>query len=399
MSTLKEEAEGLLNKMIEIRRTLHMNPELGFEEFETANLIKSKLDEIGIPYKSEIAKTGIVATIQGTGNGNGKRIMIRADMDALPLQEDVDKPYKSQVPGKMHACGHDTHVACLLGAGEILNNNKDKFGGTIDLLFQPAEEGPGGAVPMIKEGAIGDPENPHIDAALALHITGNYPVKLMAVKDGPLTGSSDEFTIIIHGKGGHASAPHTTIDPVFVATQIYQNLQSFLTRYISPIEPRVFTVGKIEGGTRFNIIPTKCTMYATLRTLNEKLREELHEVIPNFIKKIAEANGATADVSIFKKYAVGVNSKDVNEHIRAAIKSTFGEESLEELDTPILGAEDFFEFSLKGKIPVAMFWLGGANEKKGIIAPNHSNFFDVDEDAFVYGAATLAQAAINYLNS
>ncbi|MDH5402273.1 MAG: amidohydrolase [Candidatus Heimdallarchaeota archaeon] len=170
MSSIREDAESMKDKLINIRRTIHMNPELGFNEYETAKLIKEKLDELGIPYKSEIAKTGIVATIQGTGNGNGKRILIRADMDALPMQENNDVEYKSQVDGVSHSCGHDSHVSCLIGVGELLNNRKNEFGGTVDLLFQPAEEGPGGALPMIQEGVMGDVENPEINDLFCIYI-------------------------------------------------------------------------------------------------------------------------------------------------------------------------------------------------------------------------------------
>ncbi len=376
-----------------------MNPELGFEEFETSKYIKSILDKIGVGYKG-FAETGVVATIKG--NGEGKRIMIRADIDALPIVEENDVPYKSQIEGKMHACGHDAHIAGLLGVTELINNHKDDFKGTVDLLFQPAEEGPGsgGAVPMIKAGAIGDPNNPHIDAAISLHV-GNFldGGGQIGVKDGPFTGSSDEIYIKVIGESCHASAPHEGVDPVHIAAQITTSIQGWLTRFIDPVEPVVFTVGKIDGGTRYNIVSDTAQMDCTLRTLNEEVRGKIKEALPKFCDGIAKAHGGSAEVKIIKGYGVGVNAKEINDHIRKTYTELFDADNLIEQEKPVLGAEDFFEFSLRGKIPVAMFWMSTTNKDKGFIAPNHSSTFDIDEEVLYMGAATLAGSAISYLNS
>lgn len=409
---LREEAKSIEPKLIEIRRTVHQNPELGFEEFETANYICKNLDELGVDYKRNIAKTGIVVTI--IGSGEGKRIMIRADIDALPMHEDNDVPYKSKIDGKMHACGHDAHIACLLGAVELLNNRKGEFKGTVDLLFQPSEEGgsisdhggsisglhsTGGALPMIQEGAIGDPENPHIDAAIALHVTNLKRAGNIEYGDGPFTGSADEVYISVNGKGGHASAPHETIDPVYIASQISIALQGWLSRLVDPMEPVVITIGKIAGGFRQNIISDTCRMEGTLRTLNEEVRDMIKAKLPDMVNNIAKAFGGTAELEIIKGYAVGVNDVVLNQHIAKAYTDLFGEEGLDKAEKAQLGAEDFYEFSLRGKIPVAMFWLDTRNDERGIDAPNHSALFDVDESALHVGSATLAGAAISYLNS
>jgi amidohydrolase len=393
--SIKQVAESLEDKLINIRRKIHENPELGFEEFETAKYICENLDALAIPYKSGIAKTGIVGTLKGKGEGTS--IMLRADIDALPLDEDNDVPYKSKTPNKMHACGHDSHIACLLGAAEILNNKRSEFDGTVYLVFQPAEEGPGGAEPMIKEGAIGDPANPIVDAALALHIVNDEEIGQIGVKNGAFTGSADEIYITIKGKGGHGSSPHKALDPVFIASQAYIAVQAFLTRYVDPMEPHVFTVGKILGGDRQNIISETCRMEATLRTLNKDLRDDLKKKIPEVVKGIAQSFGGDAEVEIKTGYPVGYNDKTITDLVRETMAEMYSSEKIIEVPAQ-LGAEDFYEFGLNGKIPVCMFWLYGANKERGLTAPNHSNYFDFDEKALPIGSALLAGTAFSYLN-
>jgi amidohydrolase len=393
---LRQQAENYQENLVNFRRRVHMYPELGFQEFETSKFIQDELKKLGLDPKI-YATTGITAEIRGE-LGEGKTILIRADMDALPMQEDNEAEYKSKIDGVMHACGHDIHVSCLLGVAKLLVDNKSNFRGKVLLVFQPAEEGPGGATPMIKDGAIGELDNPFIDAAISLHVTAGEEmvVNKIAVKDGPLTATADEFYIDILGKGGHGSAPHTAVDPIYVASQIVVQIQGFLTRYVNPMEPNVFTIGKIVGGDRNNIIPAKVSMEATLRTLNRDLRKNLLARIPSFIETISEAHGAIAKVRVVNGYDVGINFKELNDHIREAFKMHYPEEDLIEHDLAQLGAEDFFEFGLEGKIPTAMFWLGGGNEK--FTATNHSNYFDVDEGCLPIGTTILAQAAINYLN-
>ena len=404
--SIRNEAEQLEPYLVQIRRKIHENPELGFKEYETTKLICSELDKLQISYEKEIALTGIVATLQG-GKGPGKTLLIRADMDALPLIEETNLPFKSKNEGVFHACGHDSHVSCLLGAATILKKKQQEFKGIVKFVFQPAEEtstiynkkGSGGALPMIQER----PDIFNQDAALALHVfssTEDY-AKLgnIAIKDGPHSGSADEFYVTVHGKGGHASAPHTAIDPVFIAAQIYTSLQGYLSRTVDPIEPYVFTVGKILGGFRNNIISETCRMECTLRTLNEDLRKKLHLEIPEFMKNIAKSFGGTAEVDIVVGYPVGSNSPDLNQYIAKAVRELYGDQALVRREKAILGAEDFYEFGFKNKIPIAMFDLGGANKDKGMVNTNHSNKFDFDEKALPIGTAILVGTALNYLNS
>ena len=405
MST-RQDAEQLKDYLVGIRRKIHENPELGFQEHETVKLICSELDKIGIPYKKDIALTGVVATLQG-GKGIGKTLLIRADMDALPLIEETNLPFKSKNEGVFHACGHDTHVSCLLGTANILKNRVNEFKGTVKFVFQPAEEtstvydpkGSGGAAPMIKE----KPDEFNHDAALALHITASEfddeVVGKIVIKDGPFSGSADEFYVTIKGKGGHASAPQKAVDPVFIASQVYVSLQGYLTRTIDPIEPFVFTVGKIVGGFRNNIISESCRMECTLRTLNEDLRKKLLTAIPAFMKNIAKSFGGDVEVETVVGYPVGYNSPILNKHIEKTVKDLYGKDALSIREKAQLGAEDFFEFGFKNKIPIAMFWLGGSNKEKDMIHDNHSNKFDIDEKALPIGSAVLSGTAISYLNS
>jgi amidohydrolase len=401
---IKNDAEKFSDFLIKIRRDVHENPELGFKEFKTAELICKELDALGIPYDKNIAITGIVATLKG-GKGEGKTLLIRADMDALPLKEETNLPFKSKHEGVFHACGHDAHVSCLLGTARLLKSKQNEFKGTIKFVFQPAEEtsnvlhpeGSGGALPMIESY----PELKNVDAALALHIVAGEEeyshFGKIGVKDGPFTGSADEFYITVKGKGGHASAPHTAIDPVYIASQIYIAIQGFLTRTIDPLEPVVFTAGRISGGLRHNIISETCQMDCTLRTLNEEVREKIHNTLPDTIKNIAKSFGGDADVDLKKGYAVGFNDKTINHHIRKVTSELYGSDAIAEVKA-VLGAEDFYEFGFKNKIPISMFWLGGANKEKGMIYPNHSSHFEYDERALPMGTAILVGTALSYLN-
>lgn len=404
MISIRNDAENLESYLISIRRKIHENPELGFQETETSKLICRELDEIGIPYVKNIAITGVVATLKGSNEG--KTLLIRADMDALPLLEETNLDFKSKNEGVFHACGHDSHVACLLGAARILYDRKNEFNGTIKFVFQPAEEtstlyderGSGGALPMIKE----HPELKNVDAALALHVvsglTENDKVGKISLKDGRFSGSADELYITVKGKGGHASAPHSAVDPIYIASQIYIGVQGYMTRSIDPLEPVVFTCGKIQGGFRHNIISETCKMDCTFRTLNEEIREKLQHELPILIANIAKSFGGKAEVELVKGYPVGFNDKIMNVHIRKTTEELYGKEAIMETK-PMLGAEDFFDFGFKNKIPISMFWLGGSNKEKGMIHANHSNYFDFDEKALPMGTAVLVGTAISYLTS
>ena len=322
-----------------------------------------------------------------------------------------DLLYINPVYIQKRSCGHDSHVACLLGTAQLLKKHENEISGKVLLVFQPAEEGSmiydkekssGGALPMIKEAGIilGTRDNPKIDAALALHTIASPhsrdAIGKFGISDGPFTGSSDEIFITIKGVGGHASAPHTGVDPVYIASQVNVAIQGWLTRSINPMEPVVITFGKIEGGTRTNIIPETCTMEGTLRTLNEEIRDKILKGLNDFVSNIVKAFGATADVTIMRGYPVGFNSKEMNDLIRESITELYGKESIFEYGA-ILGSEDFFEFGFRNKIPIAMFWLGGGNIEKNMIHENHSNYFDYDEKVLTIGTSILVSTALKFL--
>ncbi len=397
MTQFKDKAESIKDELIAHRRWAHMHPEPGFKEFETSNYIKEQLSKLGLEYR-EVAGTGIVCDIKG--HEDGRTLLIRADIDALPLQEDNDVPYKSLNDGMMHACGHDTHIACLLGTAKLLSGLRESFKGTARLVFQPAEEGPGGATPMVKDGAIGDPENPDIDAAIALHVTAGEDmlVNTIGIKDGPLTAGADEIYVDIIGKGGHGSAPHEAIDPVYVAAQIITQVQGYLSRFVNTFDPVVMTFGKVVGGDRQNIISERVRMEGTLRTFSRDLRKRMYKELPKLFSNIAKTYGAEAKTEIITGYGVGINDPELNKLLREVFKENYGEKGIMEQEYPTMGAEDFFEFGLDGKIPTMMFWLGGGNKERGMLAPNHSNYFDIDEDCLPMGTALLTGTAVKYLS-
>ncbi|MCE7733934.1 MAG: amidohydrolase [Candidatus Heimdallarchaeota archaeon] len=408
-----DEVRELEDFLIKTRRIIHQNPELGFEEKETAALICKELDNLNIPYTKEIAITGVIGIIEGK-KGSGKTLLLRADMDALPLPEDTNLEFKSNNNGIFHACGHDSHVACLLTTAKLLKKHENDFAGKVMLVFQPAEEGSmvydptgkisGGALPMIMEAGdiIGNKDNPKIDGALALHVISSpHPRDVLGkigIEDGPFTGSSDELLVKIKGKGGHASAPHTAVDPVYIASQVNVALQGWLTRTLNPMKPVVITFGKIVGGLRNNIISETCEMEGTLRTLDEDVRDQILGGIGEFVSGIAEAYGAQAEVTIMRGYPVGHNSKEMNDLIRESVTELYGNEAIYDYGA-ILGSEDFFEFGFRNKVPIAMFWLGGSNVDKGMVHENHSNYFDYDEEALVIGTAVLFSTTMKFLAS
>ncbi|WP_442878314.1 M20 metallopeptidase family protein, partial [Cetobacterium sp.] len=269
---------------MEIRRELHQNPEIGFHEFKTAALIKKELDKLGIPYKGEVAKTGVVGLIEG--KYPGKTVLLRADMDALPIHEETDCEYKSKIPGMMHACGHDGHVAGLLGAAMILNELKDEISGNIKLVFQPAEEGPGGAKPMIEEGIL---ENPKVDAAFGCHLWPSYPSGKIIFKEQEMMAHPTAFEIEIQGVGGHGSLPEKTVDPIIVGCQAVINFQNIISRNISTLTPAVLSCCSIKSGEAGNVIPDTLTIKGTIRTFDENLTAEILERMDQILKGLTLA--------------------------------------------------------------------------------------------------------------
>ncbi|MHA1124928.1 MAG: M20 metallopeptidase family protein [Candidatus Heimdallarchaeota archaeon] len=386
-------AEEIKQEVIDIRRQIHMHPETGFEEKQTSELVISKLKELDLELQTKVAKYGVIATIKG-GAGDGKTVAIRADMDALDLQELNDVPYKSKIDGKMHACGHDAHTAMLIGVAKILVKLKDKIKGNIKLFFQPAEEGLGGALPMVQEGAL---KNPDVSAVIALHVEDETDSGKIKLIDGPISASSDVLSIDITGKGGHAAYPHDVIDPIMIGAQIVTAIQTVTSRYTDPINPVVVTVATFHSGSIYNVIPDSAHLTGSIRALSPQVRDDTHKHLEKIIKGVAESFGAKAEVTIKRGYSPGINDPELNKIFKEASDELYGSDVAFTKNRPGMGAEDFFEFSDNYRIPVSMFHLGIRNKGKGIIAPIHNPKFDVDEDALPIGYSVLAFTAIKYL--
>lgn len=385
---IKRIAAAILPEMIEIRRHLHMNPELSMEEEKTSAFIAGKLDEYGIKYTKGIAVHGIVGFIEGK-NPASRTIALRADMDALPINEENTSEYCSTIPGVMHACGHDVHMTCLLGAAKILQQLSDRFEGTVRLIFQPSEEQfPGGASMMIKEGVL---ENPRPVKMFGQHVLPTLEAGKIGLKAGKYMASTDEVYLTVKGRGGHAATPDLNIDPVLIASQIVVSLQQIVSRTAPPTLPAVLSFGRFIAEGRTNIIPDEVKLAGTLRTFDEKWRAETHERITRMAMGIAESMGATCEVFIDKGYPFLVNDDKVTAETKAAAIEYLGEENVVDLEMRMT-AEDFAYYSQI--VPSCFYRLGIRNEEKGIVHNLHTSKFDADESSFETGAGLMAFLAI-----
>lgn len=377
-------------EMVEIRRHLHRHPELGYEEHETHKFICKQLDKLQIPHKT-LAKTGIVGLIEG--GAPGKCVALRADMDALPIFEENTVLYRSQNDGVMHACGHDAHMACLLGAAMLLSENRQNFHGSVKLIFQPGEEGIGGAKPMIDEGAL---EAPYVDAVAGAHVMSHIPAGKALFKHGPIMASPDDFEITITGKSGHGAYPHKASDPVVCACQLVCALQTVASRLSNPLDPTVVTVGKIEGGTATNIIPDQVKLWGTARTISRENRDEIAGKMEQIIKGITQAMGCGYDFRFIYLYPPTINDGAVTDAFAAAAQKIIGKENVLWGTEPSMSGEDFAFFAQER--PATFFHLGCGNEKLGLVNPIHNSKFDIDETCLKVGAACFTQFALDFLN-
>jgi amidohydrolase len=380
---IKALAKQYAPEFVAIRHHLHEHPELSYQEFETSKFIQQKLAEYNIPFEIK-ATTGVIGLIKGK-NPESRIVALRADMDALPITEQNDVPYKSKKEGVMHACGHDVHTSCLLGAAKILSETKDEWEGTVKLLFQPGEEkNPGGASLLIREDAL---ENPKPQSIFALHVNPQLEVGNLSFREGKVMASADELYITIKGKGGHAAAPHWTVDTILVASHLIVSLQQIISRNNNPFSPSVLSITAINGGYTTNVIPTEVKLMGTFRAMDEEWRFKAHELIRKQTNELVHSMGAEADVHIDVGYPCVYNNEALHIKAKELAQEFMGAEKVGETEMR-MGAEDFGYYSQK--IPGCFFRLGTANKAKGITAGVHTPMFNIDESAIEIGIGMMA---------
>ncbi len=373
-------------EVVTTRRDLHAHPELGFEEERTAAMVAGRLRALGFEVHTGIGKTGVVGVLRGAAPG--KTIMLRADMDALPIDEENDVPYKSRTPVHMHACGHDGHVAMLLGAARIVMSRRDEVAGTVCFLFQPAEEGKGGAKAMVADGVL---ERFGIERAYGLHLASTHPAGQVGFREGAFYASSDSIEITVEGKGGHGAAPHQTVDPVYVASQFVVAVQQIVSRNIDPIEPAVVTIGAINGGTTHNVIPSRVRLLGTVRAFDGVVREKMAERIERVLRGICESSGATYEFEYIWRYPVTSNDVEQTRYARALAQRVVGAERVAEVPK-LMGAEDFSFFA--ERVPACFFTIG-SNGGANSAFPHHHARFDIDESALETGVRMMTALALD----
>lgn len=384
---LKEKIQSLAQQykqeFIEVRHHLHAHPELSYQEFETSAFVQTKLKEFGIPF-TVMAETGVVGLIEGK-SPSSKIIALRADMDALPIHEENEVPYKSIKEGIMHACGHDVHTTCLLGAAKILNELKEEWEGTVKLIFQPGEErNPGGASYMIRDGVL---ENPKPQCIFGLHVHPGLQLGKLSFRGGKVMASADELYMTIKGKGGHAASPHLTVDPILIASHLIISLQQIISRNRNPHNPSVLSITSFNGGTTTNVIPNEVKLMGTFRAMDEEWRYKAHELIKRNATQLVESMGGNLDLHIDIGYPTVYNNEALNEKAKQQAASFMGANNVEETELR-MGAEDFGYYSQQ--IPGCFFRLGVMNKEKGITSGVHTPTFNIDEDAIETGMGMMA---------
>jgi amidohydrolase len=386
-----DKAAKFEEKIIKIRRTIHQNPELSFQENKTADLAASEMRKLGFEVKENIFGTGLTATFKNSGEKDTKTLLIRADMDALPVRENNDLDFSSKNEGIMHACGHDGHTAILIGAAVVLKELADDFKGNIKFLFQPGEETSGGADGMIKEGVL---KNPKVDAALGLHLWGSTPEGIVEYKSGPFMASPDHFDLKIIGRGGHAARPHNTIDPIPIGAEIISALQKIVSRRIDPLESAVISICNFEAGSTHNIIPDSAVLKATVRSLKPKIREQLAENIESVIKNICNIYGADYELDYVFGYPPVINNPEMTDLLADSASKILGKARVKERVNAEMGGEDFSFFG--NEVPAVFCFLGIAPE--GEIINHHQSDFKFDDSVLKDGVAVMVQTAVDFFN-
>ncbi|MEL7355435.1 MAG: amidohydrolase [Cyanobacteria bacterium J06560_6] len=387
-SAVRPEIRALQSDLVSWRRRIHQRPELGFQEDITAAFIAERLTEWGVAYEGAIAKTGIVAVVKGTKSvgQQGPVLGIRADMDGLPVQELNEVDYRSVHEGKMHACGHDGHVAIALGTTQYLQTHRDQFSGTVKVIFQPAEEGPGGAKPMVEAGVL---KNPDVDALVGLHLWNNLPLGTLGVRSGPMMAATEFFHCTIQGKGGHGAIPQQTVDAVVVGAQVVNALQTIVSRNIDPLKSAVVTVGEFKAGTAVNVIADSAFLSGTVRYFDADYGELIPERLEQVIAGVCEAHGASYQLDYHKLYPPVVNDRAIAELVRSVALSVVETPAGVVPECQTMGGEDV-SFFLQA-VPGCYFFLGSANVDKGLAYPHHHPRFDFDETALGVGVETFVR--------
>ena len=388
-NALKDRIGEMKDWLIEIRRTIHRHPELGFEEVETSKLVAERLEEFGLQVKKGVAKTGVVEILQG--KQPGKTVAIRADMDALPMDEARPVPYASKIKGRMHACGHDAHVAILLGVARFFSSIQNQVKGNIKWIFQPAEEGGGGGRVMVEEGVL---ENPRVDAIFGAHVFPLLPVGKVGVYEREGLAATDRFTVRIIVKGGHGAFPHLCKDPILAAGHFITQIHSIVSRNINPVDSGVITIGKISGGTASNIIPDEVELVGTVRSLMPQVQEEIRNRIEEVARGVAQSFEMDYRYDFDYGYPMLINDPEMSKLVARACSRGIGKENIEWVK-PAMGGEDFSYYLQK--VPGSFFRLGNRNEAKGTIHPYHSSLFDVDEDILPLGVEMFVRIIDEYL--
>ena len=400
---LEKDYSSIEGKIIEWRRDIHQNPELGNREFKTAEKIANHLKSLGIEVQTGVAHTGVVGILKG--NKPGKVVALRADIDALPVTERNDLPYKSNVVaefageqvGVMHACGHDTHTAILMGVAEVLSKNKDKIKGTVKFIFQPAEEGPpegeeGGAKLMVKEGVL---QNPKVDAIFGLHINSQTPVGVIRYKSGGTMAAAQRFVINVKGKQSHGSQPWSGVDPILISAKIIDGLQTIVSRELNLTnEAAVITVGKITSGVRFNIIPESAEMIGTIRTLDYEMQAQITRRMQEMVPAIAKAFGGEASIEITTSTEITYNDPALVTQMLPTIEKVAGKDHVQ-IQKAVTGAEDFSYF--QKEVPGFFFFLGGMTPGTTESFPHHTPDFRIDDSGMLLGVKALTQMSLDYL--
>lgn len=383
------EAQKIKQNIVQFRRNFHMHPELGMEEYRTVGIIEDTLKFLEIKTK-RIAGTGLIGFLKG--KGSGKTIALRADMDALPISDKKKVSYASRIPCKMHACGHDFHMASLLGAAILLSKYKNKFNGNVKFLFQPAEETIGGALPMIEEGAL---KNPEVSAVFGLHVDVDIEVGKIGIIYGKAYAASDMFDVIIYGKGSHGAAPHEGIDAITVGAQVVSALQNFVSRNVNPLDSAVVTIGIFQGGYQRNIIADRVKLSGIIRTLDPNIREIACDRVKKIILGVTEALGAKANINFTPSYPSLINDNSMTDLVKSVAEGLLGKDNVIMVDKPSMGVEDFAYFLQN--TAGSFFKVGIRNKEKGIVQPLHSSLFDIDEDALQIATAMYTQIVLKFL--